>query len=300
MKVAIVFNGKAGTLDRAKCQERANEILAACKERGIDAEAHLCEGAHLTPTARDLAKRTDLDAVVAAGGDGTVSAVAQGVMGANVTMGVIPLGTLNHFAKDLGVPEVDIALDTIARGETKNVDVGEVNGRVFINNSSIGLYPEIVVDRDQQRKESGRGKWRAMALAAWRILIRFPVLHVAVALAGRVFSARTPIIFVGNNEYEMNIGALGKRPRLDGGKLAIYTVRATSRLRMLWVALKDILQRGNPPELEEHQVERADIVTNKRTLKVALDGEVLRMKPPLTYKSRPGALKVFFPAEVAS
>lgn len=295
MKVAIVFNANAGTFDRAKCQERANEILAACAKRGIEAEAHLCEGARLTPTAHELASRGDLDAVIAAGGDGTVSAVAQGVMGANVTMGVIPLGTLNHFAKDLGVPEVDLALDVIAKGETKNVDVGEVNGRVFINNSSIGLYPEVVVDRDEQRKKVGRGKWSAMLLAAWRILIRFPLLHVAVALAGKVFSARTPIIFVGNNEYEVNVRSLGKRSRLDGGKLSIYTVRATSRLRMLWIALKDILQRGNPPELEAHQVERADIVTNRRTVKVALDGEVIRMKPPLTYKSRPGALRVFFP-----
>lgn len=295
MKVAIVLNAKAGTLDRAKCQERANEILAKCRERGVDAEAHLCEGARLTSTAQQLARRGDLDAVIAAGGDGTVSAVAQGVMGSNITMGVIPLGTLNHFAKDLGVPEVDIALDVIARGETKNVDVGEVNGRVFINNSSIGLYPEIVVDRDEQRKSSGRGKWHAMVRAAWRILIKFPLLHVAIALAGKVFSARTPIVFIGNNEYEVNVRSLGKRTRLDSGKLAIYTVRATSRLKMLWVALKDILQRGNPPELEAHQVDRADIVTNKRSLKVALDGEVLRMKPPLIYKSRPGALRVFTP-----
>ena len=302
MKVAIVLNAKAGTLDRAKCQERADEILAACKARGIDAEAHLCEGARLTPTAKELAARGDLDAVIAAGGDGTVSAVAQGVMGSNVTMGVIPLGTLNHFAKDLGVPEIEIAIETIARGETKHVDVGEVNGRVFINNSSIGLYPEIVVDRDQQRKETGRGKWSAMARAAWRILVRFPLLHVAIALKNSVFSARTPIVFVGNNEYEVNVRSLGKRSRLDGGQLAIYTVRATSRVTMLWVALKDILQRGNPPELEAHQVDRADIVTNKRTVKVALDGEVVRMKPPLTYKSRPGALRVFFPmpAEVPS
>jgi diacylglycerol kinase family enzyme len=300
MKVAIVFNAKAGTLDRAKCQERANEILAACRERGIDAEDHLCEGARLTAKAGELAARGDLDAVIAAGGDGTVSAVAQGVLGSNVTMGVIPLGTLNHFAKDLGVPEIDIALDAIARGETRSVDVGEVNGRVFINNSSIGLYPEIVVNRDQQRKESGRGKWRAMVLAAWRILVKFPLLHVAVALAGNVFSARTPLIFVGNNEYEVNVRSLGKRQRLDGGKLAVYTIRATSRVRMLWVVLKNILQRGNPPELEAHQVERADIVTNKRSLKVALDGEVLRMKPPLTYKTRPGALRVFFPVEVPS
>src|SRR5689334_9454045 len=154
MKVAIVLNAKAGALDREKCQERASEIVGAFQQRGIDAEAKLCEGARLTATARELARRGDLDAVIAAGGDGTVSAVAAGVVGsgADVMVGVIPLGTLNHFSKDLGIRDVETAIDAIAKGETRRVDVGEVNGRVFINNSSIGLYPEIVVERDQEQR----------------------------------------------------------------------------------------------------------------------------------------------------
>jgi diacylglycerol kinase family enzyme len=302
MKVAIVLNAKAGTLDRTKCQERANEILAAFAQRGIEAEAHLCEGARLTETARKLATRGDLDAVVAAGGDGTVSAVAAGVVGsgANVTVGVIPLGTLNHFSKDLGIGDVETAVDTIAAGVTKRIDVGEVNGHVFINNSSIGLYPEIVVQRDEERHTKGTGKWRAMVRAAWRLLLRFPLLHVAIALAGQVLSARTPVVFVGNNEYEINMRSLGVRKRLDAGALSVYMVRVTSRLRMLWVVIKELLQRGDPPELEVHAVERADIVTSKRRLKVALDGEVVRMKPPLTYRSLAGALRVFAPAQEGS
>jgi diacylglycerol kinase family enzyme len=249
-----------------------------------------------------LARRGDLDAVVAAGGDGTVSAVAAGVVGsgADVMLGVIPLGTLNHFSKDLGIKDVESAIDAIAKGETRRVDVGEVNGRVFINNSSIGLYPEIVVQRDEERHAKKIGKWHAMLRAAWLILVRFPLLHVAIALAGKVFSARTPVVFVGNNEYEINVLKLGVRKRLDGGALSVYTFKTTSRLRMLWVALKEILQRGNPPELEVHAVDRADIVTSKRTVKVALDGEVTRMRPPLTYRSVPGALRVFAPAPEAA
>jgi YegS/Rv2252/BmrU family lipid kinase len=302
MKVAIVLNAKAGALDREKCQERADEIVGAFRQRGIDAEAALCEGARLTATARELARRGDLDAVVAAGGDGTVSAVAAGVVGsgADVMLGVIPLGTLNHFSKDLGIKDVESAIDAIAKGETRRVDVGEVNGRVFINNSSIGLYPEIVVQRDEKRHAKKIGKWHAMLRAAWLILVRFPLLHVAIALAGKVFSARTPVVFVGNNEYEINVLKLGVRKRLDGGALSVYTFKTTSRLRMLWVALKEILQRGNPPELEVHAVDRADIVTSKRTVKVALDGEVTRMRPPLTYRSVPGALRVFAPAPEAA
>jgi diacylglycerol kinase family enzyme len=302
MKVAIVLNAKAGMLDRTKCQERANEILAAFGQRGVEAEAHLCEGARLTETARRLATRGDLDAVVAAGGDGTVSAVAAGVVGsgANVVLGVIPLGTLNHFSKDLGIRDVDAAVDAIAKGVTKRIDVGEVNGHVFINNSSIGIYPELVVERDEERHARGIGKWRAMLRAAWRLLVRFPLLHVAIALAGQVFSARTPVVFVGNNAYDVNVWSLRNRKRLDAGALSVYTMRVTSRLQALWVALKELLQRGNPPELEVHAVERADIVTSKRSLKVALDGEVIRMRPPLTYRSVPGALRVFAPTQEGS
>ncbi|HSD87622.1 MAG TPA: diacylglycerol kinase family protein [Kofleriaceae bacterium] len=298
MKVAIVLNARAGTLDREQRQQRADEILAACRQRGIDASTHLCEGARLTETARMLARRGDLDAVVAAGGDGTVSAVAAGVVGTGVPLGVIPLGTLNHFAKDLGIRDVDTAIDAIARGETQPIDVGEVNGRVFINNSSIGLYPEIVVQRDEERQAKGTGKWRAMLRAAWRILVRFPLLHVAIALAGKVFSAKTPVVFVGNNEYEVNVLAtrsLGVRKQINRGVLAVYTMRTTSRLKMLWVALKELLQEGEPPELEMHTVDRADIVATKRSLEVAIDGEVVRMRPPLAYRSRPGALRVFIP-----
>jgi diacylglycerol kinase family enzyme len=296
VKIAIVLNSKAGGSNRRRCEQRAAEILAACKERGIEATAHLCAGARLTATATQLA-RSGVDAVVAAGGDGTVSAVAAGLAasGTDVVLGVIPLGTLNHFAKDLGVPEINVALDVIAAGHIERVDVGEVNGRVFVNNSSIGLYPEMVVQRDEEQRRRGAGKWPAMLRAAFRTLMRFPLLHVAIALADSVFSAKTPIVFIGNNEYDHGVGALGTRRRLDRGRLAIYTIRATKRLHMFWVMLRTIVRRGKHDDFVEHTVERADIVTSKRTVKVALDGEVIRMKPPLTYKSRPGALRVFAP-----
>jgi diacylglycerol kinase family enzyme len=246
--------------------------------------------------ARELA-HSGVDALIAAGGDGTVSAVAAGLAeaGNDVALGVVPLGTLNHFAKDLGVATLETALDAIAAGHTERIDVGEVNGRVFVNNSSIGLYPEMVVQRDAVRRMKGAGKWTAMVRAALRTLLRFPLLHVAIALAGRVLSARTPIVFVGNNEYQRDVRALGTRRRLDRGQLSIYTVRATRRLHMFWVLLRAIIRRDKPLDFEAHTVDRADIVTSKRSVRVALDGEVVRMKPPLTYRSRPGALRVFTP-----
>jgi diacylglycerol kinase family enzyme len=291
MKVAILLNAKAGSLINAQCEERAQEILAACQAANVEATTHLCDPAQLTTTARRLARDGDVDAVVAAGGDGTVSAVAAGLVGTEVALGVIPLGTLNHFSKDLGIKDLESAIAAIASGATKRIDVGEVNGRTFINNSSIGLYPEMVVKRDDHQKNNGHGKWVAMARAAWHTLLRFPLLHVAIALAGSVFSARTPFVWIGNNEYALGMRELGSRTRLDGGQLSVYTIRSASRWKM-FVAMVKALFRRSDPELETQLVDRADIVTRKRRLKVALDGEVVRMASPLTYRSRPGALVV--------
>ncbi len=299
MKVAVLLNAKAGQLDRKVCEERAREIVDACRSHGIDATATLCEPARLTETARKLAREGGVEGVIAAGGDGTVSAIAAGLVDTDVVLGVVPLGTLNHFSKDLGIRDLETAIEAIASGNTARIDVGEVNGRVFINNSSIGLYPEAVVHRDVERRTHKRGKWPAMARAAIRILLRFPLLHVAIGLAGKVFSARTPFVFVGNNEYETGVTNLGSRKRIDRGTLGVYTVRATSRLKMFWLVLRQIFSRDTPPDFEVHAVDRADIVTNKRHLRVALDGEVVRMSPPLHYRARPGALRVFAPVAVA-
>jgi diacylglycerol kinase family enzyme len=291
MKVAVLLNAKAGSLLDSKCEERAQEILAACQAANIDATVHMCEAAQLTSNARALARDSDVDAVIAAGGDGTVSAVAAGLVGTDVALGVVPLGTLNHFAKDLGIKDLASAIDAIAKGTPKRIDVGEVNGRVFINNSSIGLYPEMVTQRDNDRRHNGRSKWLAMIRASARLLLRFPLLHVAIALAGNVFSAKTPFVMIGNNEYALGLTEIGSRRRLDTGRLAVYTMKSTSRWKM-FVAMVRALFRRRDPELEARCVERADIVTMKRSLKVALDGEVTRMAPPLSYRSRPGALVV--------
>lgn len=298
MKVAVLLNSKAGQLNRELCERRAREIVEACRSRGIEATATMCEPARLTETARRLAREGGLDAVIAAGGDGTVSAIAAGLVGSDVALGVVPLGTLNHFSKDLGIRDLESAIDAIAGGNTARIDVGEVNGRVFINNSSIGLYPEIVVYRDDVRRKHKRSKWSAMVRAAVRILLRFPLLHVTIALVGKVVSAKTPFVFVGNNEYETAVTSFGSRKRIDRGTLGVYTVRATSRLKMFWVVLRAVFSRKHPPDLEARAVEQTDIITNKRHLKVALDGEVFRMKPPLHYRARPGALRVFAPIAV--
>ncbi len=290
------MNAGAGSIGSAKCEERKGEILAALTAAGLEAEVHLCEPARLTQTARELAT-SGVDAVVAAGGDGTVSAVASALAGGTVPLAVLPLGTLNHFAKDLGMPrELAEACKAIAAGNVVRIDVGELNGRVFVNNSSIGLYPETVIRRDRDRKASGRGKWSAMFRAALRVLRRFPLLKTRIVTERGTLSARTPLVFIGNNAYTINVLELGERAHLDRGELSLYMVKATSRLKMFWVMVRAILQRLDAvADFEAHTIREAIIRTGHRRLQVAIDGEVELMSPPLYYRSRPGALAVIAP-----
>jgi len=292
MRLAIVVNSGAGALDQEGCEERARQIREAFAGLRVQTEIFLCSPARLTRTARQLASR-DFDAVVAAGGDGTVSSVAAGLAGTAMPLAVLPFGTLNHFARDIGMPNaLEEAALAIRDGTTERIDVGEVNGRVFINNSSIGLYPEAVIERDDKRKR-GMSKLPAMLLAALRVLWRFPLLAVCVETPEQTVATRTPFVFVGNNDYTTNIRALGRREHLARGHLCVHTIRTRGRLKMFWSMLRAMFGRVEAvPEFETQHVTEAQVIAKKRTIAVAFDGEVMRTATPLYYRIRPGALLV--------
>jgi diacylglycerol kinase family enzyme len=292
------MNAAAGSIGEARAAEQEAAIRTAFEAAGVEVEVHRCPGPRLTATARRAAD-SGVDVVVAAGGDGTVSAVATALTGGEVPMAVLPLGTLNHFARDLGMPrDLTEAARAIAHGTTSRVDVGEVNGRVFVNNSSIGLYPLIVRSREAEQRATGRGKWRAMATAVWRVLRRFPLIAVHVkTAAGSVFT-RTPFVFVGNNVYEVSPRSIGTRSCLDSGTLCLYTMRCTSRLKLFWLTLRAIFQDAEHIEdLHVQAVESVEVTLPRRhrRVPVAADGEVVTLASPLRYAIRAGALPVIRP-----
>lgn len=236
--------------------------------------------------------------VVAGGGDGTVSAVASGLVGTGVALGVLPMGTLNHFARDLGIPlEQDQAIAVLAGGRAIEVDAGEVNGRIFINNSSLGIYPDIVRDREQ-RQRLGHGKWRALLAASIAAIRRYPVLKVHVDVDGQTLVRRTPFVFIGNNEYTMQGFEIGERAALDRGTLSLYLTQRMGRFDMLRLALMALFQRLEQARDFDAVTAREFVVrTGHRRLRVATDGEVTVMETPLQYRLRPGALRVMVPAQ---
>lgn len=297
-KVAAIVNAGSGV----ECDNDA--LIKRIRERfiahGIRAEVHcISSGTELLETVAALAE-SDVDVIVAGGGDGTISAVASEVAKTNKTLGVLPLGTLNHFSKDLGISQVlNEAIATIAKGHVELIDVGEVNGQIFINNSSIGLYPRIVRKRKQQQEKLKRGKWPAAFWAAIAMLRRYPFLDVQLKIGGQTIKRKTPFVFVGNNEYQMQGFRIGARSRLNDGKLSLYVLHRTSRIGLLILAARSILGvLKEAKDFDEFLVEDIVIETRKKKKKgllVAFDGEIAAMSAPLKYRIRPGALKVIVP-----
>lgn len=292
--VAVIINAGAGLGYCAPFQQQLHERFAA---HGLLADITLAHsGAELIAAARAALAR-GVTLVAAGGGDGTINAVASVLVGTGIRYGVLPLGTLNHFAKDLKIPlDLDGAIANLAHGRPQHVDVGEVNGRIFLNNSSLGLYPDIVRDRERQQRRLGRGKWLAFCWAALAALKRYPFLSVRLDVDGVAHARRTPFVFIGNNVYQMRGLNIGERERLDGGQLSLYVAQRPTRLglvRLAWHALMGRLAEQR--DFDVAAARQLTVETRKTRLRVATDGEVTIMQPPLQYRIRPGALTVMVP-----
>lgn len=294
MRILVLANGSAGAL-AAGGQDPAREIAALFRPHGPDVDVRVVACERLEEEARRGAA-AGFDAVVAAGGDGTVNAVAAGLAGTSTALGVLPLGTLNHFAKDLGLPlDVAEAAAVIARGATRAVDVGSVNGRVFVNNSSIGLYPALVRGREERRHHV-RNKWIALFWSAVAVFRRFPTVRVLLRIPDAVPRV-TPFVFVGNNRYDMKLLGGKSRESLDRGELCLCVANRTGRLGILRLGLRALIGRlEQARDFDAVCLPELWVETSKQTVSVSTDGEVRRMAPPLHYRVLPRALNVLAPA----
>jgi diacylglycerol kinase family enzyme len=304
LRIAALLNASAGTIEREGVAAFRDRLASAFERHGIAAALEFLPGSELKTAAeraRQQAIDGKLDAIVVGGGDGSVRTVASVLAGSGIPFGIIPLGTLNHFARDVGIPlDAERAVETIAAGEQRAVDVGEVNGEIFVNNSSIGFYPYLVLERERTRRRKRLSKWIAMALALPRVLRNLPLFRLTIAVEGTVEPCRSPIVFVGNNEYRMNVPRFGRRERLDGGELCVYVANTQGRLAMFWLACRCILGLASlQRDLRIFKGASADISARRKRLLVAFDGEVAMMRSPLHYRSRPGALRVFAASEGA-
>lgn len=293
MKICCILNDKSGSANGDKRFD-FKELFA---KHG--ATIHILttrQGGSLSDLAKTAVKRK-YDIVVAGGGDGTISAVASALVGhPAIRMGILPLGTLNHFSKDLKIPaDIPQAVKVICARHTEPVDLGCVNDNYFLNNSSVGLYPAIVKLRESLQG-GGYSKWWAAVLSALRILSRFRRLDLEVDLPGQtVVRRKTALFFVGNNPYEMTPTGLGTRLAINRGTLWITMPTSSSRLGLFMSLLKLVFKRERPADTLVFEATSLTVISRKRMLTIANDGEVLRVVPPLHYHVLPKALNVIVP-----
>lgn len=290
VKACVLINRGGGS---AGDQSLVRKALAAA---GIDGAPQWLDAIELRRAA-ESAVAGGSDLVIAGGGDGTVSCIAGALAGTRTRLGILPLGTLNHFARDLGIAvKLDEAARQIATGRERLVDLAEVNGRLFVNNSAIGLYPLMVIDREAQQTRLGRSKRLAMAVAAARTLLRFSSRTLTLTVNDSTQQVDTPLLFVGNNRYRLEMPGAGTRERLDGGELCVVVLRRTSRLGFLAATVRALL--GRHRDLDVVQVEDVNqlrVDSSRPSLAISLDGETEDMETPLTYRIRPKALRVIAP-----
>jgi YegS/Rv2252/BmrU family lipid kinase len=293
-RVRVVLNANSGSSDCHVAKGRLEKLFV---EAGVEASITLAESSQELTDAVEDAIASNVDAILAGGGDGTIRSVASFLVGRDIPLGVLPLGTLNHFARDIGIPvDLEKATRIVLAGRTRRVDVGEVNGRFFLNNSSLGLYPRVVRLR-QRYSAHGLRKWMIALWATMKVLEQNPVLGVRIAAEGEAVVRRTSLLLIGNNAYQMSGIDAGSRQSLSDGQLAVYVVRGGGRWKLIKLLWKTITGRvREEPDFDAFLVKEATIESRAERLLVACDGEVETLDLPLSYRSRPLALTVFVPA----
>jgi diacylglycerol kinase family enzyme len=292
--VAVIVNESSGLGQRP---ERFAQVL---KETGIEASIHVTsKGSDISRLASDL-YRGGQRTLVAVGGDGTIRAVASAIVDTEARLGILPAGTLNHFARDLKLPlDLQACIEILKNGAVHSVDVAEVNGHIFLNNSGLGLYPAMVARREKGQA-LGQPKWIAMVRASAATLHRFPFLDVRLIAAGQAFARRTPFVFVGNNLYRMEGIRLGWRDSLTEGRLCVgiaqYRIGRWGLVRLAFRAL--LFGISGQRDLDVLLTKEVRIMSRRKHVSVSLDGEVARLETPLEYRIRPRALRVIAPESI--
>ena len=293
-RVTVIINAGSGDSDKDTDARRIEEYFAG--RPGFTLRRVPKGGDPAEEARQTVEERAGI--VVAAGGDGTVSAVAGAVAGGGCRLGVLPLGTFNYFARGLGIPEdLDEALAVLDSGTPRRIAIGTVNGAPFLNNASLGLYPHILRERESIYRRWGRSR-----LAAYWSVLRalFDLgrpLSLAVRIDGKARRFRTPLVFVANNPFQLELMGLEGADAIAEDRLAVFVAPDCTRLGMALRALRLALGRAEPQDDFELLSGREVVVEARRARRqVALDGERRSMTPPVRVERRARALEVLVPA----
>ncbi|MCD0424143.1 diacylglycerol kinase [Rubrivivax sp. JA1024] len=289
----FVVNAAAGSRDAQAKREVVDTALRAAGRRG---DLLFCSPGELTRAAHQaaataVATRT---AVVAVGGDGTLNTVAQAAHAAGCAMGVVPQGTFNYFARAHCIPvDPTEAVRLLLRSAPVPVQVAGVNERVFLVNASLGLYPDLLEDREAYKARFGRSRWVAVAAACATLLRAQQRLRVHIEMGGTVRDVQTLTLFVGNNRLQLQ--QIGAEPEdtIAGtpgdGSMAAVMLRPIGTLPMIGLMLRGAMGRlGESAGVERFEFQRMvvnpTLPQGRRGLKLAFDGEVTTVSAPLDFR----------------
>lgn len=300
----VVFNRASGHGDR---DELGPAVEAACAAAGRRCELLPVEQpGRLAETAREAVRRARAvdGVVVAAGGDGTINCVAQAVLGSGCAFGVLPRGTFNYFARTHGIPsELDDALRVLLHEQPIPAQVGLLNDRVFLVNASLGLYPQLLEDREGWKQRFGRSRLVALGAGIATLLRGHRSLRLSIELHGQPRQVRTPTLFVGNNALQMEQVGLPESRAIDDGALAGVMLKRVGRGTLMWLLACGALGKlGEVDQVENFSFRRLTVrarTFGARRIKVATDGEVLWMPLPLRFEVAPHPLLLIRPPGLA-
>lgn len=295
LRPCIIVNARAGTALGMAPETMSARVRAAFETVGASPDVHVVPSQQIDALL-DAARGRD-HPVIIGGGDGSVRAAAQKLAGTQVPLGVIPLGTMNLFAREIAMPlDFDAALDALVTGEEMRVDAASVNGDMFLCNSLMGLPAIFSRHRETLR---GTGVWDG-ARKAWSLARRIAALRHRIGVelddGTGVHPMRVMALAVSNNPYDGTSGVGLRRPRLDGGELGIYTSRHRTGMSAAMAIVRAYFGTWrDDPYVSEHRAHGMRVTSRRRRIWLSNDGEAQVYRTPLVYRCHPGALSVIVP-----
>jgi diacylglycerol kinase family enzyme len=291
----VVLNHDSGTLkdgDAEKMVQTIAEILRAHRHKP---DVNLVRGSEITEAL--TAARENNDAVLAGGGDGTVSTAAALFAGHKTALGILPLGTMNLFARALGIPpKLEAAVEAVITGGKRQIDVGEINGEIFVHHVTLGLHPRIVAARERERYSSRLGKKFAWFKAWWKLLRQAPRMKLRLAVDSDRVKLKTASLIIANNRFIERLGVPHSEVP-DQGKLAVYAAQTRDWKELLAMAAEATFGKWESnSKLDFLEGREIAIHARRRRLRASIDGELVYLQTPLRAKIRASSLWVLCPA----
>lgn len=290
MKIAIILNKHANQTQKLD----PAELEAITNAAGFHCDILSVHPNQLGDTL-EQALKNKCAAIVVGGGDGSVRTVAQILGETNIPLAIFPVGTYNHFAKDLKTPEkFSDLLQLIRDNKVKQVDTGMVNEQIFINNASVGFYTAMVKEREKYLEMAPKSKLWKIMLNVLNLFKKFPTYKVNVEINGKQLTYNTCLFFVGNNLYSMEASNFGVRETLTEGVLGVYTLKCTSRYQVLKLVFNLVVnRRAFKDYFEFFKTVNFSVDSRLKSFSATLDGEVVRLQLPLKFSIKAKSLRVF-------